>query len=94
MHEDVFLEMFSESNNFIIDLFLADFQLFQNTQMKHFFGGESAFAEVRNSGLQGCSVRKKGQFGKDIFGAFEILEYPFLFKHFPNVSVVQFSSRL
>ena len=39
MHEDVFLEMFSESNNFIIDLFLADFQQFQNTQMKHFLGG-------------------------------------------------------
>ena len=60
---------------------------------KETFFLEPVFAEVRNSGLQGCSVRKKkGQFCKDVFGIFEILEYPFLFEHFENVSVVQLGS--
>ena len=46
MYEDIFFEAFSQSSDFIIDLSLANFQLFQ------------------------------------------ILEYPFLFEHFQNVSVV------
>ena len=36
MYENIFLEAYSYSNDFIIDLSLADFQPFQNTQMKHF----------------------------------------------------------
>ena len=36
MYEVLFLEAFSKSNDFIIDLPLANFQLFQNTQRKRF----------------------------------------------------------
>ena len=57
-----FLEEFSWSNDFIIDLFLANSQLFQNIQRKHFSWGlyllKSVFAVV---------LEKKGQFRKDFW---------------------------
>ena len=44
---------------------------------------ESVFAKVRNSRLQGCSVKgKRDSFAKKVFVIFEILEDPFLFEHF------------
>ena len=49
------------------------------------------------SEVQDCravGLGKKGQFSKDFFDVFEILEYPLLFEHFQNVSIVQFGSRL
>ena len=37
MYEVIFIEVFSQSNDFIRDLFLANFQLLQNTQKETFF---------------------------------------------------------
>ena len=93
MYEDIFLEAFSSSSDFIIELSLADFQLFQNTHIKDF----SWNLYLLKSEIQDCravALEKEGQFRKDVFGIFEILEYTFLFEHFQNVSVVQFDSRL
>ena len=56
---------------------------------------DSLFAQVRFSRLQSCSLEKKGQSCKKLFGIFEILEHPFLSEHFQKVvSVVQSGSRL
>ena len=53
---------------------MAKFQLFQNTERKHFFlrGRGHFFAEVRDSGLQAYNVREKEQFCKYFSGIFEI----------------------
>ena len=51
---------------------MAKFQLFQNTERKHFFGGGHFFVEVRDSGLQAYNVREKEQFCKYFSGIFEI----------------------
>ena len=67
MYNVFFIEVFSESNDFIIDLFLANFQLLQNTQKETFFL-KSVLAEVRKSELQGCSVREKGSVSQNITG--------------------------
>ena len=53
---------------------------------KEIFLLQSAFAEDRNCGLQGCCVRKKGTvslrcFFFFFFWVFEILEHPFLSEH-------------
>ena len=64
----IFIEVFSQSNDFVIDLFLANFQLLQNTQKETFFL-KSVFAGVRKSGLQGGSVREKGSVSQSITGA-------------------------
>ena len=58
----------SSSNDFIIDLFLENFQLLNNTQKETFFW-KSVFAGVRKSELQGYSVREKGSVSKNITGA-------------------------
>ena len=50
---------------------MAKYQLFQNTERKHFLG--SFFPEVRNPGLQTYNVREKEQFCKYFSGIFEIL---------------------
>ena len=63
MYEVIFIEVFSKSNDFIIDVFLANIQLLQNTQNETFFL-KSVFAGVGKSGLQGGSVREKNQFRK------------------------------
>ena len=68
MYEVIFIEVFSSSNDFIIDLFLANFQLLLNNQKETFFL-KSVFAGVRKSGLQGCSVREKGSVLQNISGA-------------------------
>ena len=54
---------------------MAKFQLFQNTERKHFSWG-LFFPEVRNSGLQ--TVREKEEFCRYFSGIFEILEHSFL----------------
>ena len=54
---------------------MVKFQLFQNTERKHFSWG-LFFPEIRNSGLQ--TVREKEQFCKYFSGIFEILEHSFL----------------
>ena len=59
MYEVIFVEVFGYSNDFIIDLFMANFQLLWNTQKETSFL-KSVFAGVRKSRLQGCSVREKG----------------------------------
>ena len=72
---------------------MANLQLFQNNQMKHY----SWNLYLLKSEVQDCravGLGKKGQFSKDFFDVFEILEYPLLFEHFQNVSIVQFGSRL
>ena len=68
MYEVIFIEVFSQSNDFVIDLFLANFKLLQNTQKETFFL-KSVFAGVRKSGLQGGSVREKGSVTQNITGA-------------------------
>ena len=65
MYEVIFIEVLSWSNDFIIDLFLANLQLLQNTQKETFFL-KSGFAGVRKSGLQGFSVREKGSVSQNI----------------------------
>ena len=59
-----FLEALSKSNDFIIDLFLANSQLFQNTQRKHFswvlYLLKPDFLDCRAVALE-----KKGQFRKN-----------------------------
>ena len=68
MYKVIFIVVFSQSNDFIIVLFLANFQLLQNTKKETFFL-KSVFAEVRKSGLQGCSIREKGSVSQTIAGA-------------------------
>ena len=68
MYEVIFIEVFSSSNDFIKDLFLANFQRLLNNQKETFFL-KSVFARVRKSGLQGCSVREKGSVLQNISGA-------------------------
>ena len=55
MYEVIFIEVFSQSNDFIRDLFLANFRLLQNTQKETFFL-KSVFSGARKSGLQGQEV--------------------------------------
>ena len=43
---------------------------------------ESVLADVRNYGLQVYNVGKRGQICIDFFEIFELLEQPFLSKHF------------
>ena len=74
MYEVVFLEAFSQSNDFIIESFLANLV--------------SVFTEVRNTEEQIVALEKKGQFCEDFFGISEILEHHFPSKHFQNLSVV------
>ena len=45
------------SNDSIVDLFLANLQLFRNTQRKHF--SWSLFAEAVNSRLPACNIIKE-----------------------------------
>ena len=65
MYEVIFIEVFRKSNDFIIDVFLANIQLLQNTQKETFFL-KSLFAGVRKSGLQGGSVREKESVSQNI----------------------------
>ena len=86
VYEEIFVEPFSWSNDVIIGLSLAKFQLFQNTYRKHF----SCSLYLLKSKILDCRAvpsEKKGQFRKDSFWIFEILEHPFLSEHFQNVSV-------
>ena len=68
MYKVIFIEVFSQSNDFITDLFQANFQLLQKTQKETFFL-KSVFAGDRKSRLQGCRVRKKGSASQNITGA-------------------------
>ena len=93
MYEVLFLEAFSKSNDFIIDLPLANFQLFQNTQRKRFpFSLYLLNSEILES--RAVALEKKGQFCKDLFWNFEFFKHPFLSEHFQNVSAVQSGSWL
>ena len=85
MREVSFLEAFTYSNDFIIDLYpassLADLSLASNSEYsRETFLLESVFTEVRYSGLQSCSVRKKAQFCKEFFWNFQNFRtsFPFL----------------
>ena len=60
-----------------MDPFIAKFQLFQNTERKHFSWG-LFLPEVRNSWLQTYNVTEKEQFCKYFSGIFEIFEHSFL----------------
>ena len=64
------------------------------TFSKEAFFLESAFAKVRNSGLQGCRIREKGTVSQIFLWKFQNFKHPFLSEHFQNASVVQSSSRL
>ena len=93
MYEEVFSEAFNELNDFIIDLSLANFLLFHNTQRKHF----SRSLYLLKSEILDCkavALVKKGLFRKYFFRIFDISQYPLFSDHFQNVSVVQFRSRL
>ena len=68
MYIVISIEVFSQSNDFTTDLFLANFLLLRNTQ-KETFLLKSVFAEVGKSGLQRCSVREKGSVSQKITGA-------------------------
>ena len=66
MYEDVFSEVFNELNDFIIDLSLANFLLFHNTQRKHFCWS----LYLLKSEILDCkavALVKKGLFRKDFF---------------------------
>ena len=66
MYEGVFSEAFNELNDFIIDLSLANFLLFHNTQRKHF----SWSLYLLKSEILDCkavALVKKGLFRKDFF---------------------------
>ena len=68
MYEVIFIEVFSKSNDCIIDLLLANFQLLKNTQ-KETFLLNSVYAGVKKSRLQGGSVREKGSVSQNITGS-------------------------
>ena len=59
-----FLDGFSESNDFIIDLFLTNFQLSQNTQRKH-FSGSLYLLNLNILDCRAAVLKTKGQFCKD-----------------------------
>ena len=80
-------------NQTTIDLSLANFQLFQNTQRKY-FSWSLYFLKSEILGCRAVALVKMGQFYKDFFGIFKILEHSFLSVHFQNVSVVQSGRRL
>ena len=85
--EEIFLLL-----HYIIDLSLANFQLFHNTQRKHF----SWSLHLKKSETLDCravALEKKGDFRKYFFGISETLEHSFLSEHSQNVSVVQHGSR-
>ena len=72
---------------------MAKFQLFQNTERKHFSLG-FFFPEVGNSGLKAYNVREKEQFCKYFPGIFEILEnILFFLTSSRKVSLVEFLVR-
>ena len=90
MYEDVFSEAFNELNDFIIDLSLANFQLFHNTQRKHF----SWRLYLLKSEILDCkavALEKKGQYRKHFLGIFRIVKHSFLSEHVQNASVAVFS---
>ena len=66
MYEEIFSEAFSELNDFIIDLSLAIFLLFHNTQRKHF---SWSFYLLKSEILdcKAVALMKKGLFRKDFF---------------------------
>ena len=92
MSEVIFKEMSSYSNGFIIDRFLANFEIFQNTQKETFFL-DLCLRKSEILDYRAVALEKERQF-TFFFGIFEILEHPFLSEQFQNVSVVQSSSRL
>ena len=61
---------------------------------KETFFLESAFADVRNSELQGGNIREKNTLSQIYFQIFRNFRTPFLSQHSRNVSVVQCGSRL
>ena len=77
MCKESFLVAFSCSN----DLIIVKLPTISEYSKETFFLG-SVFAEVRNSGMQGFSVREKGTVSQRFFGIFEILKHPFLSEHF------------
>ena len=77
VYEEIFFEAFSWPSDVIIGLSFAKFQLFQNTHRKHF----SWSLYLLKSEILDCravALEKKGQFRKDFFWIFEILELSFL----------------
>ena len=78
MFEEIFLEAFSWSNDSWLHYspFSGKLPTISEYSKETFFL-ESAFADVRNSGLQAVALEKKAPFCKDFLGIFEILENPF-----------------
>ena len=75
------------THDFMRVLSLANFQLFQNTQRKHFsWSLHLLMSEILD--CRAVALEKKAHFRKYVFGIFEILEHPLLSQHSQNVSVV------
>ena len=95
MFEDIFLEGLVDqmTHDFMRVLSLANFQLFQNTQRKHFsWSLHLLMSEILD--CRAVALEKKAPFRKDFFGIFGTFEGPFLTEHSQNVSVTQSRSRL
>ena len=76
------------TNDYIVGPSLANFQLFQNTQMKHFpWSLYLLTSEILD--CRAVALEKKGTVSQIFFWFFEILEHAFLSDHFQNVSVWQ-----
>ena len=81
------------THDFMRVLSLANFQLFQNTQRKHFsWSLHLLMSEILD--CRAVALEKKAPFRKDFFGIFGTFEGPFLTEHSQNVSVAQSRSRL
>ena len=85
--------MRNQSNDFIIDLFLANYQLFKKTQMND-FSWSLYLRKFEILKWLAVVLEKKRKVRKNSFGISEILEDPFLSEFFENVSVVHYCSRL
>ena len=88
--KDVLLQIFQNFQNLLLSISCCAIQITSlyrplsgklpiiSEHSKKTFVLEPVCAKFRNSGLQACNVRKKGQFCRDFSGIFKILEHRFL----------------
>ena len=95
MYEEIFLEAFGWSNDFIMHyrLFSGKLPTISEYSQEIFFL-ESVLLKSEILHYRAEALEKRGQFRNDFLWIFKILEDVFLSEHFQNVSVVHFGSRL
>ena len=95
MYEEIFLEAFGWSNDFIMHYRLFSGKLPTISEYsQEFFFLESVLLKSEILHYRAEALEKRGQFRNDFLWIFKILEDVFLSEHFQNVSVVHFGSRL